>query len=220
MIDKKYITHQRKPFFEIANAIIMPEYKVLDIGPGNGSFSKYCDREDFYLFEGNSVSAVNLMKQYPNVVEGRLPKLPFEDAKFDVIHMSHVIEHLQPQEVYDTLKEFDRCCKPNGAIVISAPLPWSGFYDDLSHIKPYPPESFVKYLSSLGANPTREAISDAYDVERLQYRYLTEPNKIRRRKKNSLFEKVMYKINTYMIGSESIYQKTGYTLILRKSLIA
>lgn len=217
MIDKKYITHQRRPFFEIANKLITSKSVVLDVGPGDGSFAKYCNRNDFFMYEGNPKSAENLKHNYSNTTHGQLPKLPFEDSMFDLIHMSHVIEHLQPQEVYDTLKEFDRCCKSGGAIVISAPLLWKGFYDDLSHIKPYPPASYFKYLSNLRTNPTRESISNAYKVERLQYRYQSEPSKIRFRRKSDFFQKVIYKLGTYIKQSESLYTETGYTLVLRKS---
>ncbi|MCG2419875.1 class I SAM-dependent methyltransferase [Aequorivita sp. F47161] len=217
MIDKKYVTHQREPFFEIVNKLITLNSVVLDVGPGDGSFAKYCKRDDFFLYEGNPESAENLKYNYPNTFQGQLPKLPFKDAMFDVIHMSHVIEHLQPQEVYDTLKEFDRCCKPGGAIVISAPLLWSGFYDDLSHIRPYPPASYVKYLSNLGSNPTRTQISNIYTVEHMQYRYQLVDNKFRLRKKTGLIHKVFYKLGTFIRLSESIFTETGYTLVLRKS---
>ena len=217
MIDKKYITHQREPFFEIANALLKPESVVLDVGPGDGSFAKYCNRNDFFMFEGNPESAKNLKQNYPNSSLGQLPKLPFEDSMFDVIHMSHVIEHLQPQEVYDTLKEFDRCCKSGGAIVISAPLLWTGFYDDLSHIKPYPPESFVKYLSKIGSTATRELIADKYKVERFQYRFLINNSELRRRRTFKFVDKILYKLQTYMKISEIQYERTGYTIVLRKA---
>ncbi|APY10015.1 hypothetical protein BWZ22_01595 [Seonamhaeicola sp. S2-3] len=217
MIDKKYITHQREPFFDIAKELIETDSIVLDIGPGDGSFAKYCNRTDFFLFEGNPDSAKRLKDKYPNTVQGRLPQLPFEDEMFDVIHMSHVIEHLQPQEVYDTLKELDRCCKVGGVIVISAPLLWSGFYDDLSHIKPYPPESFVKYLTKLGRNPTRASISEQYSVERIQYRYGPLNENIRFRRESKFVQKILYKLGTLIRLSESLFTKTGYTLVLRKS---
>src|SRR5690606_13713379 len=111
-------------------------------------------------------------------------------------------EHLQPQEVYETMKELNRCCRPGGAIVISAPLLWSGFYDDLSHIKPYPPASFVKYLSKVGATATRSLITDKFKVERLQYRYLERKEAIKRRRKNNLLYKMLYKIQLYLGKSE------------------
>ena len=40
MIDKKYLTHSREPFFEIARSIIPANGLVLDVGGGDGSFSR------------------------------------------------------------------------------------------------------------------------------------------------------------------------------------
>jgi len=135
-MQNKFVTHRREPFFEIAKELISSNSTVLDVGSGNGSFANFCGHSNIYMYESNPKSVKFLKGKFPNVFQGSLPKLPFSDNSFDLIHMSHVIEHLQPNEVYETLKEFDRCCKAGGAIVISAPLMWEGFYDDLSHITP------------------------------------------------------------------------------------
>jgi ubiquinone/menaquinone biosynthesis C-methylase UbiE len=218
MFDPKYATHEREPFFEIARGYISGKDKILDIGPGDGSFAKFCKRNDIYMFEGNPESAFLLSKTFPNVIQGSLPNLPYEDQRFNLIHMSHVIEHLNPQEVYDTLIEINRCCKPGGRIIISAPLLWTGFYDDLSHIKPYPPESFIKYLSNLGTNATRPIITDTFKLEKIQYRYLAKQAEIRTRNRTNLIDKVLYKASTILRNTETYYEKTGYTVVLRKFL--
>ena len=212
----EYITHKREPFFEIARDLINKEHNVLDVGSGNGSFAKYCNMLNMHLFEGNKESAQAIFK---NVVYGRLPKLPFKDNFFDVIHMSHVIEHLEPDEVYQTLIEFDRCLKNNGIIIISAPLIWSGFYDDLSHVKPYPPAIFIKYLC-VGdhQNLSRNKISNKFKVERQEFRYLKSKRSISRPKSNSFFNRLFFKIlNALYNKTLTFYEKTGYTIVLRKN---
>lgn len=216
MVDLNYATHAREPFFNIAKEIITENDKVLDIGAGNGKFADFCEREDFFLFEGNSQSALLLSKRFKNVEEGVLPILPYAKEFFDLIHMSHIIEHLNPQEVYDSLKEMNRCCKPGGRLVISAPLLWSGFYNDLSHERPYPPESFVKYMTKLGPTATRSLISDKFKVERLQYRFLPHEREFRKRRTSKLIDKVLYKIQSYLKSPEMQYERTGYTLVLKK----
>ena len=219
-MNEKYVTFAREPFFEIAKKLINEGDNVLDIGAGNGAFAEFCEYDTMYLFEGNSTSAEKLSSKYQNVENGCLPFLPYKNEFFNVIHMSHVIEHLQPQDVYDTLKEFDRCCKFGGAIVISAPLMWDGFYDDLSHIKPYNPSIFIRYLcSNEGQNYTREAISSNYIVESLQYRYLEKQMLYGFRKSNKILNKAFFKIYEFL-RSRGLkqYRKTGYTIVLRKSL--
>lgn len=214
-----YISHKREPFFQIAKDLIGEKDTILDIGSGNGSFAEFCNLDSMFLFEGNEDSVFKLKEKYKNTFYGRLPKLPFENGKFDIIHMSHVIEHLQPEEVYNTLKEFNRCLKPNGAIIISAPLMWYGFYDDLSHIKPYPPAIFEKYLcGGMCQNLSRIKISNNFRVERLQYRYLKTSKNLIRPKHNSFISRIFCKIiNVLMNRAMSFYEKTGYTIVLRKN---
>ena len=219
MINKKFLTHNREPFFQIAKDILRQDSKVLDVGAGNASFARFCEREDFYLFEANPESATFLRERFKNVKEGALPVLPFPDKYFDLIHMSHVIEHLQPQEVYDSLKEMDRCCKPGGAIVISAPLLWDGFYDDLSHVKPYPPTVLKKYLCNEGySNLTRKSISKDYKLERLEYRFQEKGILFSINKSSRKSVRIAYKVFTGLrkMGFKQ-YVRTGYTIVLRKS---
>jgi len=172
MINKKYITHKREIFFEIAKKYISKDSRVLDIGAGNASFSRICEREDFYLYEGNPSTYNSLKSKYKNVVLGHLPKLSFEDNFFDVIHCSHVVEHLETEVFYQTLVEMDRCLKNNGKLIISAPLFWKGFYDDLSHIRPYPPAIFKNYLCAQENDQrTRPIISTDYEMVEEVFRY-------------------------------------------------
>ena len=218
MIDKRFLTHNREPFFQIAKNNIRQDSKVLDIGAGDASFAKFCEREDFYLLETNPISVAFLKERFKNVEEGSLPILPYLDNFFDLIHMSHVIEHLHPQEVYDSLKEMDRCCKPGGAIVISAPLLWDGFYDDLSHVKPYPPAVFKKYLCNGGySNLTRQAISKDYKLERLEYRFQEKGILFSINELDKKSVRLVYKVFTLLrkMGLKE-YTRTGYTVVLRK----
>ena len=138
-MNRKYITHSRIPFFQIALDFIKENNRVLDIGPGSGEFSKFCDRDDFYLLEGNSETVELLKNKYKNVYKCFLPVIPFENAFFDVIHCSHVIEHLQAQDLYDTLVNIDKALKIGGYLIIYTPLDWPGFYDDLSPVRPSSP---------------------------------------------------------------------------------
>lgn len=219
MIDLKYVTTKREPFFELAKELIQPDSNVLDIGAGNGYFAEYCNRSDFYLFDGNKENVNKLIEKHPNTFYGRLPKLPFKDEFFDVIHCSHVIEHLTPQEVYDTLKEMDRCLTKNGYIVISAPLLWEKFYSDLTHKRPYNPEIFGAYMCNYKSKIlTMNKISCSYNLIKLQYRYLfSSIDNSLVNTKNNLFTRAILKlINTLKNMGLKSFQKTGYTIVLKK----
>lgn len=217
----KYATHKRGPFFEIASKYINAESKVLDIGAGIGNFAKFHDRNDFYLFDGNKETVDLLNETYQNVFLGRLPELPFENNFFDVIHCSHVVEHLEPEVFYSTLKEMDRCLKKGGCLVISAPLMWDGFYDDLSHVRPYPPAIFKNYLCASGqVNRTRSYISTEYNFLEEVYRYKKDIFfKELRALSGGFFLKVFLKfIDLFKAIGLKKYQRTGYTIVLKKNL--
>jgi len=222
MIDSKYITHNREPFYEIVNKYIDNDSCVLDIGAGDGSFSKYFKRDDFYLYDGNINNIDILKKKYKNVYYGKLPNLPFENTFFDIIHCSHVIEHLYPEELYETLKEMDRCLKNNGYIIISTPLLWYGFYDDLSHVKPYNPEVLLKYFCYFPDTIlTREHISKNYIKKELIYRYREVDllENIYNTKNNFLIAIIIKIMNfLYRLGLRK-YIKIGYTIVIQKNNI-
>lgn len=218
MINKQYITLKREPFFEIARKFISDNSKCLDIGPGDGQFADYCKKKDIYLLDSNENTVKSLKEQYSNVFLGTLPELPFDDNYFDLIHISHVLEHLSPSDVYNSLNEMNRCCKPGGVIVISGPLLWYGFYNDLSHSRPYNPMVFEKYLCrKSNDNFTRKNISHDYTVETIQYRYIEEPEELDLYR----FSKVGWLIKRSLIFIRrrlyKKYLKTGFTMALRKS---
>lgn len=218
-IEEKYITFRRDPFFQLAKDQIFPGSKVLDVGAGFGSFADFCKLPEIYLFEGN-IDSVNLLKErYVNVNQGVLPKLPYDSSFFDLIHCSHVMEHLEPSEFYESLKEFDRVLKPGGKLVVSTPLLWSGFYDDLSHVKPYSSNIFDKYLcENVVLNTTRPKISDSYVIDKLVFRYLENYDRFNfhYRRFKFLGKSLVFLFFILKKLGFLILEKTGYTIILSK----
>lgn len=221
-MNKKFATHGREPFFALAAPFMSADSRVLDIGPGRGDFSDHHNRTDFYLFEGNPETVELLRQKHANVFEGLLPDLPFENGFFDLIHCSHVVEHLEPQTFYDSLKEMDRCLAPGGHLVISTPLLWDGFYNDLSHVRPYNPKTFKNYLTDkLGHKArTRSVISVDYTIARLQYRYLPYDafEDFHSRGNNLLVRFFLFQARLLKKMGLAEYRKTGYTIVLKKGL--
>ncbi|MEZ4909286.1 MAG: class I SAM-dependent methyltransferase [Saprospiraceae bacterium] len=212
MIIKEFVTQSRIPFYKIVESYIAPNSKVLDIGAGSCSFSEYFKRTDFYQLDNNPRTVEKLKGIYPNYYLSKLPNIPFESNSFDLIHCSHVLEHLEPEDLYQTLIEIDRCLKSNGYLVVSLPLLSDFFYDDLSHVKPYNPAIFIKYLTECNEmNFSRPKISDSYKISKLQYRY--KGLKLI----SGELDLVLNFINNvlYFLRLKK-YIKTGYTLILHK----
>lgn len=216
----KYATQRREPFYKIAKKYIKKESVVLDIGAGNGSFAEYLSLKNMFLIDGNINTVKKYKLKYPNYYHCKLPELPFSDNQFDVIHCSHIIEHLYPEELYDLLKNCNRCIKDGGYLIISAPLMWEHFWDDLSHIRPYSPVILKKYLcKSFNLNPARETISNKYSVIEEQYRYratkLGENIFLTRSSVLNIVLNRFFKIINYL-GIKKL-EKTGYTIVLMKN---
>lgn len=227
---KKFCTGKRDPFFAVA-AEFLPKDKssiIADIGAGTGAFIRYISSfsncPNFYLLDANEDSILELrqlsvLNSAEHAILYRAPDfLPFNDGSVAFIHSSHLVEHLSSSDLYSFIKEIDRVLSVGGIIVISAPLLWERFYDDLSHVRPYNPSVFVNYLSSSRESASAKNISQSYEIKRLVYRY---------RINNDLYEfgSRFFVIDMIIRGLTQCmkkmgfrrYVKTGYTLVMQKT---
>jgi SAM-dependent methyltransferase len=213
----QFATHDRKPFFHIARSYLSDRKRILDIGAGKGSFIQFLGRNDIYALDGNMVAVENFKKLTRNVVQAILPDIPFIDNSFDGVHVSHILEHLYPEDFFNTLKEINRVLKAGGMLVISSPLLWDGFHKDISHIKPYYPEIFEKYLCAEGEASMTKSQIGGYLIRDLIYRYQLQELKpiiIRHFHLFNFLSLLFVKLlKTVGIGYP---HKTGYTIILEK----
>ena len=219
---REFLPNDRALFFEVASKYCRAGDKVLDVGAGGTRFAKGIKDAEVYLLDGNPETVEALKKDYPHSYCCTVPEpFPFEAETFNLIHCSHLVEHLQPRDVYSLMKEMDRCLSPGGFLAIGAPLLWSQFYDDLSHVRPYSPNVFVKYLcgSCEGTSLTRPPVSLAYKAVELVYRYSLEPMSgwnIAPPQKAA--KKLLFKLIRWLRSSQFPgYEISGYILVLQKN---
>jgi SAM-dependent methyltransferase len=98
--------------------------RVLEIGPGEGHFARYC-RSVGVNYKGIERSP-NLQKRLQtegfDVDLGTAPPLPYDDESFSLVCMMAVIEHMSSYEqAFMLLTESYRVLKPGGKLVVSAP---------------------------------------------------------------------------------------------------
>ena len=220
---KKYSTVDYHPFYRITIPFL-PNDKdgiIVDIGSGKGEYANLLDLYGKYnnvlLLDANNQTIQHLKKKQINAILYRAPeRLPFEDSTVSFIHCSHLVEHLNHTELHSFLKEINRVLNSRGILVISAPLLWEPFYDDLSHIKPYYPGVFTRYLCKKSGQPTTECISQEFAVQKLVYRYTTGgygewgANTIVVDFIIQIFKKILRKIGI------NKYIQNGFTLVLQK----
>ena len=212
--------NQKKDWDILAYSYIKESVSILDAGCGIGRFLKINPKKITGL-ERNTVNLNSSKKKGYKVIQGDVTSLPFNDATFDAIHCSHVIEHLTPSELHKTLQEFDRTLKVNGKLIIIAPLLWKFFYSDLTHIKPYNPDAILHYMEG-GVQRTKNVISDQYELVNIHWRHtpltmrsLDRYNKSKlHRIKMSLLQVLDWLVYKLHLGK--FLHKNGYMLILQK----
>lgn len=119
------------------------ECQVLDVGCGYGK-KLIALHQTGYQVLGVDVN--------PYIVEANqkqdLACITVEDffqltEEFDVILMSHIIEHFNPTDLKDFMDAYLDRLKVGGYLIIATPLLTDYFYDDFDHIKPYSPVAIM-----------------------------------------------------------------------------
>jgi len=170
--------------------------KILDIGSGSGRFIKL-NPQKIQGLDSSRRSVDYCRSQNLKVTFGSALKPPFKANSFDGINCAHVIEHFTPQEVYKFLKQVNLLLKPQGILVLQSPILWPHFYDNLTHVKPYPPKAITRYLVEQALDTTFPPIKNRYRQLALHWRY--QP-----------FCSLLYPLNLHR------RQKNGYLLVLKK----
>ncbi|KKW05358.1 MAG: hypothetical protein UY41_C0054G0005 [Candidatus Moranbacteria bacterium GW2011_GWE1_49_15] len=195
---------------------------ILDAGCGVGRFISH-DPARITGLENNPANIEAAAGRGFKVKQGNIPSMPFENESFDGIYSSHVIEHLTPEDLHLTLREFDRVLKEGGLLIIATPLLWKHFYSDLTHIKPYNPAVLVHYLSG-ETQRTQQVISTDYDVLDLFWRRTPLPKMLSEDYGKNIFVRflrikgILFVIDgiLYKTGLNFFTPKNGYMLVLRK----
>lgn len=222
----KHIDPRHAEYLEAYDLYLRGKNKVLDVGCGVGNFIAF-DPKHIEGVDHNQESLELVRKRGFRARKSGVTKLPYTKESFDGIFCGHVIEHLYPEDALSMVYEFDRILKPGGTIVMKTPLMYDRFFNDLTHIRPYPPECLMDYLMPNAQVSTQRTANRKqgarYRIHDLFYRYdflyypSLEPARIEDaflRTCISLLK--VCSVALYKLGIQKYWVKTGYTIVLEK----
>jgi SAM-dependent methyltransferase len=116
-----------------------PTPKILDVGCGEGRYLKALVAEG-YDATGVETNEVLRLKNKSNGLNCMsVQEFELSENLYDLILMSHIIEHFNPNALKIFLESYLDRLRENGILIIATPLMNHRFYDDFDHIKPYSP---------------------------------------------------------------------------------
>ena len=116
--------------------------KLLDLGGGDGSFSKICIKNDINA---------SFLDASAHDIDFNNDPLPFDDEMFDFVTIFAVIEHIY--NINGFMTEVKRVLKKNGVLIITTPnfrYCYRNFYDDPTHVRPFTNSSISNFLLNMG----------------------------------------------------------------------
>lgn len=156
-------------------ALAGPNRSVLDVGCGFGRNLKALSSIGLTAIGVD----VNREAVSSNNALGLSCYLPDDNnwkREYDIILMSHIIEHFSHQELIIFVEEYLSHLKIGGYFVIATPLLTDYFYNDYTHVRPYPPEAIIMAFGS-EARQVSSRSSLVLSHKRIWFR--TSPYKIR-----------------------------------------
>jgi SAM-dependent methyltransferase len=135
-----YPNHETRKLISLFRELsLTSDHQVLDVGCGYGEKMKLLNSL------GINIEGVEVNEEIVSRVRAAgLACLSIDDfqaleKQYDVVLMSHIIEHFSPKDLLVFLDEYLARLKTNGVLIILTPLLSPYFYDDFDHIKPYHP---------------------------------------------------------------------------------
>jgi cyclopropane fatty-acyl-phospholipid synthase-like methyltransferase len=119
--------------------------KVLEIGCGFGQKMELLQSlgfKDILGVEKNEKIVEQVSKHDKRILSIREFDAEMKGERFDLLVLSHIIEHFQWEDLMDFLDHYLEFLNKGGFLLVISPVYHVSFYDDFDHVKPYLPIGF------------------------------------------------------------------------------
>ncbi|OGL42702.1 MAG: hypothetical protein A2W05_06710 [Candidatus Schekmanbacteria bacterium RBG_16_38_10] len=129
--------------------------KILDIGCGLGQKIDLLKKEGFLNITG--------VEKNPSIVKKDIERgldvytveqfnEKYSSEKYDLIFMSHIIEHFHYNDLIIFMEKYLMHLKNGGYLLIMTPVFQEEFYNDFDHVKPYSPQGILQVFGEKNSN--------------------------------------------------------------------
>ena len=194
--------------------------RILDFGCGNGRFldvmraNKYTN---LIGIETNGQTAREVCQRGYTVLRD-LSEL--NDSGFDVILLSHVIEHFDYKELKGLIDQLSRCLNVGGTFVVFTPLENKKFFFDFDHVKPYPPPALLELFGIGKNNPFQFEIKKQWALEDIFFRkrwFSIDYQPTLYKKKQCIFRYINYLLfSLHLLTFRVVGYKDSYGIAIKR----
>ena len=216
-LEKKYaiktLDEEDKSVINFLDQIKTEGKKLLEVGSGRGRFVskiniKYPELKieclDINLQMVKKTRKLGFKTYHSDFLSENL------NSKYDLIHASHIIEHFTYLEACDFLDKCLLVLNKKGYLIIRSPLMNYHFYDDMSHIKPYPPHAVMNYFLL-----DQQSKQSQNKVKQISVNYRRESLVSKSSGKIGVVIGILFKVLYLSLNIKSL-RPNGYILILQK----
>lgn len=150
---------------DIIRGLTQPMSKILDVACGTGGILRTLQAsgyENLFATEISTYAVERLRDQGIHAVVGKLPKIPFPDASFDVVIASQILEHVIRRATF--VREISRVLVSGGEALIFVPDSCLGPIDEPEHVIIYNSHSLRRFLTAHFQVVSIETIRDKHQA--------------------------------------------------------
>ncbi len=149
----KYLSRHELGQWEKILSPLSRDLSILEVGCGRGTktdFLRSIGFTDILGVEKNEHQVRECRDRGLNVVSLSDFDSNHGDERFDLLILSHIVEHFDSGSVVDFIDGYLKFLRPGGLLLVATPILHPHFWHDLDHCKPYYPQGIRNFYSGAG----------------------------------------------------------------------